>query len=230
VKIPELRDIVPWGRSLAEYVQMFRLTAGDLERRLLDCGGGPASFAAEAAAHGRRVTAVDPIYRFSAAEIAKRVEEVAPAMVAGMEAERERFVWKDGDTPQRHGDRRLAAMRQFLDDYANGLVEGRYVVGAVPHLPFADGVFDLALSSHFLFLYSTHLSFVDHLAAIEDMLRVSEEVRVFPVLDLAGDRSIHLDPVIDELQAQGFVAHLVGVDYEFQRGGNQMLVVERPRS
>src|SRR3954463_14617524 len=100
--LPHLRDIVPWGRSLDEYVQMFQLTAGDLERQILDCGGGPASFAAETAARGSRVIAVDPIYRFSAAEIAKRVEAVAPTMVAGMEAERARFVWKDGDTPQRH--------------------------------------------------------------------------------------------------------------------------------
>src|SRR5215218_2875944 len=77
----DLHEVVPWGRPFAEYVRMFALAPADLDRRILDCGGGPASFAAEAAAHGARVVACDPLYRFPAGEIARRIDAVVPAMV-----------------------------------------------------------------------------------------------------------------------------------------------------
>ena len=79
---------------------MFDLAPADLDRRILDCGGGPARFTAELAAAGRRAVACDPIYRF-AAHIARRVEETYPVLLAGVEAERERFVWTRIVSPQR---------------------------------------------------------------------------------------------------------------------------------
>jgi hypothetical protein len=39
-----LDQVVPWGRSLSEYVRMFDLSPADLQSRILDCAGGPASF------------------------------------------------------------------------------------------------------------------------------------------------------------------------------------------
>src|SRR5437870_341869 len=106
----DIKEVAPWGRSFDEYVRIFQLTADDLTRRILDCGGGPASFAAEAAERGLSVVACDPIYRFTAAEIEQRVHEVYPSMVAGMQAERDRFVWKYMQSPEAVGQRRLAAM------------------------------------------------------------------------------------------------------------------------
>jgi len=46
----------------------------------------------------------------------------------------------------------MAAMQEFLADYRAGGREGRYMAATLPHLPFADGAFDLALCSHLLFL------------------------------------------------------------------------------
>jgi hypothetical protein len=37
----KLSEIVPWGRSLAEYQLMFSLTDADLSRKILGCGDGP---------------------------------------------------------------------------------------------------------------------------------------------------------------------------------------------
>ena len=54
--------------------------------------------------------------------------------------------------------------------------------GALPDLPFDDGAFDLALSSHLLFLYSEQFDLGFHVRALEEMLRVAAEVRVFPLL------------------------------------------------
>ena len=42
-----LENIVPFGRSLDEYVHMFTLTESDFSRSILSVGDGPASFNAE---------------------------------------------------------------------------------------------------------------------------------------------------------------------------------------
>jgi SAM-dependent methyltransferase len=222
-----LKTVVPWGRSLEEYVGMFALSLGDLDSRLLDCGGGPASFNAELAARGKRVVSCDPLYRFAAGQIAARVDETHPVMVAGMEAERERFVWTDAGSPARLGERRLAIMRRFLADYEAGPAQGRYVAAALPALPFGADEFDLALCSHLLFLYSAQLSTDFHLAAIREMLRVAGQARIFPLLDMGGRRSAHLQPVVDELAREGYQPRIERVLYEFQRGGDQLLRIER---
>ncbi len=222
----QLETVVPWGRSLAEYVRMFGLTPHDLDSQILDCGGGPASFNAEMAARGRRAVSCDPIYQFTAEQIAARIEATYPVIVAGMEAERERFVWADAGSPRRLGEQRMGTMRQFLADFAAGHGRGRYVAAALPALPFAAGTFDLALSSHLLFLYSAQLSANFHLAAIREMLRVARQVRVFPLLDMSGNPSAHLRPVLDALTRHGCEPRIKEVAYEFQRGGNQLLLVD----
>jgi hypothetical protein len=51
-------------------------------------------------------------------------------------------------------------------------------------------------------------------------LRVAAEVRIFPVTDMSGHPSAHLDAVRRE-----FKAKQVRVPYEFLRGANEMLVI-----
>src|SRR5688572_16817849 len=208
---------------------MFSLTSADLGRSILDCGGGPASFTAEAHARGLSVVACDPIYRFSADAIEQRVQDVFPVMLNGMEADQDRFLWTRAGSPKLVAERRMAAMRFFLNDLSTGIAEGRYVAEGLPALSFPDRSFDLALSSHFLFLYSDQLSLDFHLAAIDEMLRVAGEARIFPLLDLAGRPSRHLELVLADLRDRGYKANVTPVEYEFQRGGNSMLVVRPPR-
>ncbi|MGJ0532063.1 hypothetical protein [Methylocystis sp.] len=64
-----LSNIVPWGRSFAEYRAMFALSDADLRGGVLGCGDGPASFNADATTLGAHVISVDPIYMFGAVEI-----------------------------------------------------------------------------------------------------------------------------------------------------------------
>jgi len=222
-----LKETVPWGRPFDEYVSMFDLSPSDLEVRLLDCGAGPSSFAAEASARDCQVVACDPLYRFNANDIALRIDEIYPLMVANMEAARNRFVWTWAGSPSQHAEQRMTAMRQFLADFNLGHREGRYVAGALPRLPFANDSFDLALSSHFLFLYSAQFSLDFHVAAIEEMLRVARQVRIFPLLDLNGEQSSHLPPIVAEFERRGHKLRVTPVPYEFQRGGNQVLEIDR---
>jgi hypothetical protein len=37
-------EVVSWGRSFDAYRRMLALSGGDLQRRIVDCGAGPASF------------------------------------------------------------------------------------------------------------------------------------------------------------------------------------------
>jgi hypothetical protein len=48
------------------------------------------------------------------------------------------------------------------------------------------------------------------------MIRVSKEVRVFPLLTLNGDKSEYLNPTIDNLINKGHTANTKKVNYEFQ--------------
>ncbi len=106
-----------------------------------------------------------------------------------------------------------------------GLHEGRYVKGALPSLPFRDKAFDLALCSHFLFLYSEQFSVHFHVRSVQELCRVAQEVRIFPLLELGATKSRHLDSVLSQLETDGYSSSIQTVPYEFQRGGNRMLRV-----
>ena len=223
-----LDKAVPWGRTFDEYVRMFDLSAANLASRILDCAGGPASFNAEVRGFGGKAVSCDPIYEFSRAEIARRVEETRDTILKMTYEAREHFVWREIKSVEHLSQIRMAAMQQFLDDLPAGVSEGRYRVAELPALPFRDAEFDLALCSHFLFTYSDILSLEFHLASIRELCRVAREARIFPVLASFGiARSPHLANVLGVLTSEGYRCELQRVQYEFQKGGNEMLRVSR---
>jgi hypothetical protein len=227
-----LDQVVPWGRSFDEYARMFALTRDDLDRRILGCGDGPAAFNAEATRRGARVVSCDPIYRWSDAEIERRVAETAGEVLAQTRVNAAEFIWGPTtfESPEALGEARMRAMRAFLADYDAGKAEGRYVDAGLPSLPFADDAFDLAVSSHFLFLYSRQFDAAFHRAALLELLRVAAEIRVFPLLALGGTPSEHVEPCTAALREAGFAVTIDPVEYEFQRGGNAMLRARRSRA
>jgi hypothetical protein len=218
-----LDRVVPWGRSLAEYRRMFALTEQDLERRILGCADGPASFNAEVTRRGGRVVSTDPLYEFTAEEIRGRIKEVAPQVLEQTRQNRDAFVWREFASIESLGRARLRAMATFLADYPAGRAKGRYLSAELPALPFADGEFDLALCSHFLFLYSEQFDVDFHIGAVVELCRVANEVRIFPLVELNNASSRHLEAVIEAVTALGKKARIETVSYEFQRGGNQIL-------
>lgn len=224
----ELEAAVPWGRNRVEYGAFFDLAELAPATRVLDCAGGPSSFAAEMSALGQPVVAADPLYRLSRAEIKLRIELGREKIMAAVRAAAGRFVWDDYGTPAALEATRLSAMKLFLEDYEEGQAAGRYIAAALPALPFADGAFELALSSHFLFLYGARFDRAFHLAGLRELCRVARELRIFPLVDLAGRRSAHLEPALAMLAAAGLTAEIAEVGYQFQKGGNQMLRIRRP--
>ena len=223
-----LDQVVPWGRSFDEYRQMFALTDDDLAKRIVDCGGGPASFASDAARRGTHVVACDPLYQWNSGQIRDRIAATSATILEQAGQNRHEFVWDSIRSVEELGEIRMAAMNAFLDDYEAGRAIGRYVNAGLPTLPFADRAFDLALSSHFLFLYTVQLGDVFHRQAIGEMCRIAIEVRIFPLLALGGHTSPLVEFITDEWTRDGFDVSIEPVPYEFQRGGNRMMRI-RPR-
>ena len=223
----QLDKVVPFGRSLDEYRRLFALSDGDLQKNVISIADGPASFNAELTAQGGSVVSVDPLYIFSAADIAERFYAVVDLIIDQVKATPDDWTWHYHRSPDHLKENRCAALRSFVGDFDKGKTEGRYVIGELPHLEFADGLFDLALCSHFLFLYTDHLTYEFHRASVLEMLRIATEVRIFPLLTLGLEVSPYLAPLVSDLASQGFSASVEVVPYEVQRGGHHVLRVRR---
>ena len=222
-----LDQVVPWGRSFDEYRHMFALTDDECRLRIVGCADGPASFNAEATRGGAKVVSCDPLYRWDSIRIQDRIASTYDTMLEQTRQNANEFVWSNIRSIEELGQVRMSAMQAFLDDFASGKVEGRYVEAELPTLPFAAASFDLGLCSHFLFLYTVQLGEAFHRSAILEMCRVAREVRIFPLLALGGRQSPYVDQALDYLPTLGFAAARVKVPYEFQRGGDHMLRIRK---
>jgi SAM-dependent methyltransferase len=225
--LPDIGRTLVSARSFDEYIAMFALTDGDLAGSILDCPGGAASFTAEARSRNARVVAVDPVY---AAPSDWLVEHALAEAVRGNRhtaTSVDSFVWTFFHDIGDHLDRRLTAARRFGRD----LVENpsAYVAGSLPRLPFRDATFDLVLSSHLLFMYADRLDGALHVAAAREMARVARrEVRIFPLIsDSGADTAMLVDAIRGAAEARGYLTAIRASPYEFQKGGDKMLIVRR---
>jgi len=224
----ELKNTVPWGRNLDEYTRMFKLSGDDLSTKIISFGDGLASFNAEMTKLGKSVVSIDPIYQFTAEELHQRIEETKEIVLEQTKNNLDKFVWKIIKNIAHLEQIRMSAMSDFIDDFEIGKDEKRYQYHELPNkINFAAKEFDLGLSSHFLILYS-QLGLEFHIQAITEMLRICKEIRIFPILNLNAEKSEVLNGII-EYFSSNYEINIVNVDYEFQRNGNQMLVVKHPK-
>lgn len=224
-----------FGRDLAEYRRLFALRDTRELRpgaRILDVAAGPASFAAEAAALGARVVAVDPHYgaRPDALAVLARADHARVA--AQMRAKPELFRPTPEGFPAMENAvaARRAAAERFLADYEDGFVVGRYVGAALPRLPFADASFDLVLCGHLLFLHAGLFGADFHRAALRELARVVRpggEVRLHPLCGGDGRDHPMLPELLAELAAGGVTNERVAVRGAFFHAADATLVLRR---
>lgn len=225
--VMKLEKVVPFGRSFNEYKLMFDLSPEDLQQRILGVGDGPASFNTEGTEQGHSIISIDPIYQFSGEEIKQRFDTVVDNIINQIINTPNNWVWSYHKNPQELKASRIKTTETFVRDYDRGKQEGRYLTQELPSLNFSDRSFDLALCSHFLFLYSAQYDYEFHLAAIKEMVRVSKEVRIFPLLNLMQEVSPYLDNIVEYFAGLGYYTKVAKVPYELQPGGNKMLKIER---
>lgn len=222
----ELKNVVPWGRSFAEYEKMFCLSDNDLKKSILGCGDGPASFNAELTKMGGTVVSIDPTYTFSRDQLKSRIAEVYDEIMPQMEKTQNNYIWDSIASVQELGKIRMSAMDTFIADYESGKAEKRYIEAALPALPFESGQFDLAVCSHFLFLYSEQVSLQQHLDSMLELTRVAKEVRGYPLVTLKADPSPYIETVIGHLSEHGIKCELIDSRYQFQKGAVKTLVAK----
>ena len=220
----KLNSVVPWGRNMEEYAQMFCLNESDLAKNIAGFGDGPACFNCEMTEKGGKVTSFDPIYRFSETDLEKRIEEVRVVVMQQMRENMENYVWKNIKNLDELEYTRMSAMRKFLSDYEKGKAEGRYVCHELPNrLNYEDNYFDIGLSSHFLLMY-TSLGYDFHIAAMTEMLRVCKEIRIFPIVDLDANKTDLAEKVVGHFK-KDYKVEIVKTEYEFQKGENKLLII-----
>jgi len=171
---------------------------------------------------------VDPIYQFGAEQLQRRILVAGSEVIAQLQLNRERYIWDKIGSIEDLGNIRMSAMTTFVEDYDLGKKQGRYIEGSLPQLDFTDYQFDLALCSHYLFLYSEQISLQEHIDSLQELCRVAKEVRVYPLLTLDGEPSPHLPQVISALCNLNLSATSADVGYQFQKGATQMLVIKSP--
>lgn len=222
----ELKNVVPWGRSLEEYVKIFKLTDSDLNSRIISFGDGPASFNSEMTQLDKTIVSLDPIYQFTKAELKQRIEETKETVIEQIRTNKDNFVWKNINSVDELEQVRMGAMSVFIDDFEKGKEEQRYIYHELPNqTKYETSDFDLGLSSHFLILYS-QLGLDFHIQSISEMLRICKEIRIFPILNLNAEKSEVLDGIISHFNSD-FDVSIESSDYEFQKDGNKMLVIKR---
>lgn len=221
----ELSTVVPWGRTLDEYRLMFALSEVDLKKSIASFGDGPASFNSEMTELRNNVTSFDPIYQFTKQQLSNRIEDTKDIVMKQTKKNKDNFIWttiKDLDELEKT---RIGAMYNFIEDFDKGREENRYIPHELPNkTTFLDKHFDIGLSSHFLLLYPD-LGLDFHIKAIDEMLRICKEVRIFPILDLDAKESSVLKPIIDNY-SKGYEVKIEKTDYMFQKDGDKMLVIK----
>ncbi|HEY9791599.1 MAG TPA: hypothetical protein V6D22_14445 [Candidatus Obscuribacterales bacterium] len=230
----EFARVVFFGRGLGEYVDMFNLDLNGLKgQRVLDCAGGPAAFAKEAAQAGIEVVACDPMYAETADKLRHVVDSDAAAVTVKQQANPQTLHTNYVSTSERR-----KSMEIFLQDFA-AAPRGRYVSGRLPTLPFDDNSFDFALSANLLFIYSdiasggmlesSPLDLEFHLRSTTELLRIArKELRLYPLQGANAKGHAYLAPLMDECTAQGHLASVVPVRQRDLVGAESMLrIVKR---
>ncbi len=144
-------DIVPsWVYNLADYCQMFELSDADLEQSLLDFPAGISSFNAEMHAKDHRVHSGDPIYDLSHEAISALAEQIFQTNETHLRQHSDMLCHKDEEILDAILSDWQKSKAMFLADYEKGKEEERYQFMKLPHFPFADYTFNIALcSGHF---------------------------------------------------------------------------------
>jgi ubiquinone/menaquinone biosynthesis C-methylase UbiE len=211
------------GRSWAEYLKMFDLNLKNLNnKKILDCAAGASSFTNFLSKNGIDASAVDILYDEDPEFLKKRCKEHLMALVESLGKMEYEFVWsffKNLDDLKNH---RMQSCLDFNRDYKLHMGK-KYIKADLTQLPFEDESFDMVLCAHLLFIYDHRLNWNFHLKSVEEMVRVSSnEVRIYPLVKNKGKKSIFVDKLIRNLP-KDLETEIVEVDYQFRRGGNEML-------
>lgn len=212
------------GRTFEEYYQIFRLSDFNSNHvKILDIGSGVSSFCAEALERGMNVTAMDTIYEYSANELKVKCADDLDLIIEELNGVEYLYHWNIFKNKENLRKQRERAYKKFIEHYReNNSIN--YVPKEMPHTSFENDQFDIIISSHLLFLYDHIFDYEFHKKTIMEMLRIcSKEIRIFPLVNLYGNKSPFLSRIWDDDSFLDYKKSIEKVEYEFIRGGNEFL-------
>lgn len=224
----DLENIAITGRTFGEYSTFFDINLENLRgKKVLDCPSGASSFVATLKQEDIEAKGVDIIYEFDK-------ESIGQQGIKSIEKIYKDTSWMDVynmdfyKTKENHKLHRESALKYFIDDYNSQ----DYIFAELPKLPFEDDSFDILLSSHLLFVYDDRLNFNFHKDSIVEMLRVAQEVRIFPLVDFKNSRvneEKNFSPFVYQLleDLPNFKCEILKTNFEFQPRANCYLKIRR---
>jgi len=217
-----LDEVYPWGHNLTEYRAFFNLDDDDVSKSIVGFADGTSSVNSELTQLGIKMVSVDPIYQFTVSDIGRRLNEVMKQ--SGQY--RQNLPLNERKRACEIAGSRAKASEDFLADFELGKQQRRYLTAAFPGpFSFQNGTFNIGLCAHFLLLYDYYgLSF--HISSITEMLRICEEIRIYPTVNLNGQKSSVLDTIVRYFSNE-YQVRLEAVDYGFQDLGKEMLRIGR---
>ncbi|QTL97887.1 hypothetical protein GM661_07785 [Iocasia frigidifontis] len=222
----ELEEVVLIGRTFEEYYKMFALEELNLAKeKILDVASGVSSFGATAREDGYDVISSDRIYQFSADEIEDKCSNDLVEVMDKLKGIKELYKWKFFKNIDHLEKHREKAYKTFIKDFSQ--TKGvNYKFVEYPGSNFRDKEFSISLVSHFLFMYDEHLDYDFHKRTLKELIRITKkEIRIFPLVNLKSEKSDFVQRIMEDKDFAKFRFKKEDVDYEFVKGGNQILKI-----
>lgn len=220
-----MRRISLWGQHLDEYQDMFALSDEDLSKSFLEYNSGVSAFNLELHKRGGNCVSCDPWYKLEKTSLQDKIETSFNERLIQLENNLENLdISRYGSFNDLIKYRR-AGVASFLADFPQGFEQKNYISFANDDLPYPDFKFDFALVANNFFADLDYQTVDYHIAKIKELARVAKDVRIFPLVDTAGEPSNLLGPIIMGLYQDNFAVEVKDVAYYLQHRGNAMLRV-----
>lgn len=210
------------GFDFEQTKQMFDLTEAELDMRILSCYAGGSSFTSIMTKQSKKAVACDPSYQLSKKELKAAIADALARLQADVHYHAQHY---NTDINAKIAKQKKS-IEIFLEDYESGVKELRYQDQALPTLDFEKKSFDLILLSHHLFTYSQDFTVQYHIETIQSLLRIADELRIYPLVTESDEISCYIGEVVLALQQQGLNVEIKAVNFEYQKKANAMLRVD----
>ena len=217
-------SLLPSGiYNFKQYAHMFNLSKEDLSTSILSYPSSISSFNAEAAIQGFQVTSADSFFNSNPDIVATQATRILEQTKCDIQdLLQEKVV--SGISQEKYITGLEATVNLFLQDFPDGLDSKRYIPVSHSPFPFHDHEFDIALCCAFCFSNKDE-SRLSPGEILKELLRVSKEVRIFPLLNQKGEVNDMWGPVMHYLQNNHFGQEVKAVEFEDNNEDNAMLRV-----
>lgn len=226
-----INEICGLGYSVDDYKKMFDLSDDDLNRNILDYRSGANVFCQEIYNQNKSeasiIKACDPIYQMNITDLKKLAKASIDKLNQEYKANKSKFTLNTADF-EKFIEQRINNINIFFSEFEVNKNNNLYTLDSLPSLSFEDEKFDLALVNYYFFSYSEILGLDYIVAGLKELIRVANEVRIFPLVNHSGEYSDAVPMVLGKLQENDLGAEIKEVEFGLWQSENAMMKVWSP--